>query len=643
MESLAVKYRPKTFEDVTSQSDTIAILKNQLLTNNIRNSYLFCGASGCGKALRNGTMVYTDSGLKEVEKLEVGKNKILSPDGYFKNLNGVYPQGFKQVMRVRFDCGMFTDCCKEHLWKVKNNEGEYLFTTEALYYNMERGKKYWMDLGQLRENVPNIEYPPIDFYIFISNYCAVSDSNGGPICVCTITSNTIRDWVQKLSIKYKLSLAPTTNYGRLGKVGERFTVKGDILKKYPIQKWWDAKHLPPEYFLMPYEARMELVNTFIFIGYTSKTLPYSVITTMRFSYLKDIRTVCHSVGVKASLRINPDGIPKLMIRNKDNIKYNYIRIRSIMNMGYDEEMTCISVDSEDGLFVLEGGIVTHNTTVARIFANELNENKSAPIEMDAASNNGVEDVRKLIESAKFKNISGEYKVFIIDECHSISTNGFQALLKILEEPPAKTIFIMCTTEPHKLPKTILNRVQRFDFYRMKKDDIEGRLKYILKAENIKTFDKDALEYIARVSYGGMRDAISYLDKVLLMSSEVTLENTIKALSLCEYDLMFQVIENLNNTDKLLEIVEKIHMDGKSLKNFIEMLIQFTIDFIKLQLGLSFDSVTIPKTYENYNYTEQKDLRDFLKKLMQLNVNLRYETNPKMLLDAFFIGVSTNVQ
>lgn len=130
-----------------------------------------------------------------------------------------------------------------------------------------------------------------------------------------------------------------------------------------------------------------------------------------------------------------------------------------------------------------GGAGTGKTTCARIFANEINKNSGNPIEIDAASNNGVDDVREIIQQAKTKSLDSEYKVFIIDECHSLSNTAWQAMLKLIEEPPAKSIFIFCTTDPQKIPKTILSRVQRYDFNRISQEGIVKRLKHIIDKEN----------------------------------------------------------------------------------------------------------------------------------------------------------------
>jgi len=123
------------------------------------------------------------------------------------------------------------------------------------------------------------------------------------------------------------------------------------------------------------------------------------------------------------------------------------------------------------------------TTTARIFANEINKGQGSPIELDAASNNSVEDIRRITEQAQTQSLDSEYKVFILDEVHSLSNQAWQAFLKTLEEPPAKAIFIMCTTNPERIPNTILSRVQRYNFQKISTEGIFERLKYIIEQEN----------------------------------------------------------------------------------------------------------------------------------------------------------------
>ena len=178
---------------------------------------------------------------------------------------------------------------------------------------------------------------------------------------------------------------------------------------------------------------------------------------------------------------------------------------------------------------------TGKTSIAKIFANEVNKNEVYQkenvdiIEIDAASNNGVDEVRDIKEAIKFLPSEGKYKVYIIDEVHMLTTAAFNALLKTLEEPPAHVIFILATTEIHKIPATILSRCQRFEFKNLSQQQLVERLKYISKTENI-DIEAKAIEKIATLAKGGLRDAISILDQVSNYSEKITLNNILEVTS-----------------------------------------------------------------------------------------------------------------
>ena len=296
-------------------------------------------------------------------------------------------------------------------------------------------------------------------------------------------------------------------------------------------------------------------------------------------------------------------------------------------------------------YLFVGGAGTGKTTCARIFANEINKGQGSPIELDAASNNSVDDMRELIQQAQTKSLDSEYKVFIIDECHMITVQGWNAILKLIEEPPAKAIFIFATTDPQKIPKTILSRVQRYDFQRISQIGIVDRLTLIIQLEKLggsqiqaKT---DALEYIAKIADGGMRDAITLLDKCLAFSTELTIENVVKALGTVDYQTMLDLTNAIINHEEkdVIATIESIHSSGKDVKRFIKQYIHFLLDVEKYKIGCEWKYLNLPrlKQYETWlNKLEDADydvVDSLLDSMMELNSQIKYSDTAKLDVEA----------
>lgn len=296
-------------------------------------------------------------------------------------------------------------------------------------------------------------------------------------------------------------------------------------------------------------------------------------------------------------------------------------------------------------YLFTGPAGTGKTTSARIFANMINDGKGNPIEVDAASNSGVDNIRQIIEDAKRKPLDAEYKIFIVDECHSLSNGAWQALLKTLEEPPKFTIFIFCTTDPQKVPATILSRVQRYNFQKISNEGIADRLSAILIMESEEAnecgcdgaynWNAEALEYIAKVSSGGMRDAITLLDKCLSLSPDVTLENVLKTIGAEDYSTFILFLTALQNKEKgtAITTIENVYNVGKDVKQFMKDFAKFVLEVEKYALYKNFDYISLPNTLENeLEQLIDNTLFNVMDFVVSLNSQIKWDSDPKTLTE-----------
>lgn len=294
----------------------------------------------------------------------------------------------------------------------------------------------------------------------------------------------------------------------------------------------------------------------------------------------------------------------------------------------------IDKDQISHTYLFYGSRGTGKTSIAKIFANEVNGNEEYQkenvdiIEIDAASNNGVDEVRDIKEAIKFLPTEGKYKVYIIDEVHMLTTAAFNALLKTLEEPPAHVIFILATTEIHKIPATILSRCQRFEFKNLSQEQLIDRLKYISEKEGI-VIEDAAIEKIATLAKGGLRDAISILDQVSNYSEKITLDHILEVTSSISEDDILEFYRSLLQGDvtKSLLTYNNFVSQAKDTKLLLNDLINVTRDVVvyKNLNNTSYTVYNIDKIAEEVNNVEFDYFYKIIEYLSQTEQYIRFST------------------
>ena len=278
-------------------------------------------------------------------------------------------------------------------------------------------------------------------------------------------------------------------------------------------------------------------------------------------------------------------------------------------------------------YLLNGTRGTGKTSIAKILARAVNCEKTQDgepcnecetckaildgsltdvVEMDAASNNSVEDIREIRNEVNFLPTRAKYRVYIIDEVHMLSTGAFNALLKTLEEPPAHVKFILATTEPQKLPATILSRCQRFDFKKISNDNIVKRLKLVCEQSNVNV-NEDALNLIAVLSEGAMRDALSILERCIQDGdTDIGIEKIKDLVGIPKLTYVYNIIDAIvdNNVEKAIEVIDIVINEGKDLTNFLWEMIKYTKDILVTKVG---------KKLEIYNEKELEEINGLAEK------------------------------
>lgn len=264
------------------------------------------------------------------------------------------------------------------------------------------------------------------------------------------------------------------------------------------------------------------------------------------------------------------------------------------------------------------------------------------IEIDAASNNGVDNVREIVDEVRYSPTEGKYKVYIIDEVHMLSTGAFNALLKTIEEPPSYVIFILATTEVHKIPVTILSRCQRYDFKRITIDTIAARMAELMEAEKIEVEEK-ALRYVARVADGSLRDGLSLLDQCIsfYLGKKITYDNVLEVLGAVDTEVFSKLLDSIRKSDvsSCIQVLEEIESGGRELG-------QFTVDFIwylrnllllKTTEGVSeiiteISTENLMQLKKEAGMIEEQTLMRYIRVFSELSNQIRYAARKRVLIE-----------
>lgn len=267
------------------------------------------------------------------------------------------------------------------------------------------------------------------------------------------------------------------------------------------------------------------------------------------------------------------------------------------------------------------------------------------IEIDAASNNGVDNIREIREEVTYRPTQGKYKVYIIDEVHMLSAGAFNALLKTLEEPPSYVIFILATTESHKIPVTIQSRCQRYDFHRISIDTIAGRLRELMEKEQISVEEK-ALRYVAKAGDGSMRDALSLLDQCIAfyLGQELTFDKVLEVLGTVDTEVFSKLLRKVLEQDvtSCIHILEDLLVNGKELGQFVNDFTWYLRNLLLVKTSedaeevLDVSSENLKALQEESQLIDTDTLMRYIRVLSELSNNLRNATQKRVLVEVGLI-------
>lgn len=677
--SLAVKYRPKCWEDVTEQSVVRDILKNQVQTKTVQSAYLFTGPSGTGKTTSarifanminagKGNPIEVDaasnSGVDNIRQIiEDAKRKPLDAeykifivDECFQGSTLITtPTGAIPIKDIKVGdkvCNMSGIGTVTHLFKnsVFTNrlccvtiDGVKTFTTVDHLYFTNYG---WVEAQNLRKG--DIVYAPTylrnlwkDIFkqtkgseVLLSRMlCCFTDTGEkkeisreyGCSVLCDLrkaiqddTLQTKKDLFRRVQERIDFYTGKTSiSANRIWKEVER-----EIKSTYANTK--------PDVRFTEYREDDRNKEIEWYLGNLERTEGW------QWSIYKASNEIIQRTESRTNIRIS----------NKNELSEEGTSISYLL-----QSRPCLSYDKAGD----RGGWErTQNEKLYRKGFEESPISKFNRVESVEIYKRGYND--ELFRCGFSSEIlCGEYAEMydievdnhhsyfangvLVHNCHSLSNGAWQALLKTLEEPPKFTIFIFCTTDPQKVPATILSRVQRYNFQKISNEGIVERLGYIIAQEIVHNEDiiytEDAVDYIAKVSTGGMRDAITLLDKCLSLSRTLNLENVLKTIGGEDYSTFILFLTALQNKEKETAIttIENVYNVGKDVKQFMKDFAKFILEVEKYALYKNFDYISLPNTLENeLEQLIDDTLFDVMDFVVSLNSQIKWDSDPKTLIE-----------